>query len=168
MMKDFEQLSEGWIAGTLTEAEVNEFLQQLEQDHPGVPGTINGLLADPLVAGMGDDELREKLYSRFAELRDAHIAKGKVRKLFVRSMKWAAAILLVVASVIAAWFLTQTGKQPAILVDNGNVEPLIPGGDRAVLVLSDGSKIMLDSTANGRLAAQSGAVIYKTDGGQIN
>ncbi|HET8828700.1 MAG TPA: FecR family protein, partial [Pelobium sp.] len=44
---------------------------------------------------------------------------------------------------------------------------ILPGGNKAVLTLSDGSKINLDSTVNGEVAAQSGINIYKTNDGQL-
>lgn len=45
--------------------------------------------------------------------------------------------------------------------------PILPGGDRAVLSLSDGSVILLDSASDGLLAEQGGSRIVKTADGQI-
>ncbi|MGJ7030515.1 FecR family protein [Niabella hirudinis] len=42
-----------------------------------------------------------------------------------------------------------------------------PGGDRAVLTLADGSQIVLDSTANGKLAQQGSVEVIKLTNGQI-
>ncbi|MBB5622642.1 ferric-dicitrate binding protein FerR (iron transport regulator) [Pedobacter cryoconitis] len=42
-----------------------------------------------------------------------------------------------------------------------------PGGNKALLTLADGSKIVLDDAVNGQIAKQSGCVITKTTTGQL-
>ncbi|MBO9591950.1 MAG: DUF4974 domain-containing protein [Niabella sp.] len=44
---------------------------------------------------------------------------------------------------------------------------ILPGGDRAVLTLADGSQIVLDSAANGKLASQGNTDIIKLANGQL-
>ncbi len=44
---------------------------------------------------------------------------------------------------------------------------IVPAGDRAVLTLADGTRIVLDSAANGRLASQGNTQVLKLAGGQL-
>jgi transmembrane sensor len=65
-----------------------------------------------------------------------------------------AAILLLFG--IGTYFYT---KQPAPIKND-----ISPGGNQAVLTLSDGSTILLDSATNGKIAVQAGSSILKKDG----
>lgn len=47
------------------------------------------------------------------------------------------------------------------------VQDVAPGGNKATLMLDDGSKIILDDADNGTLATQGNASIVKTDSGQL-
>ena len=46
-------------------------------------------------------------------------------------------------------------------------EKIVPGGNKAVLTLADGSKVILNDVNNGHLASQDNVEIQKTDDGQI-
>ena len=51
--------------------------------------------------------------------------------------------------------------------DHAVVTDIAPGGDKAILTLGDGTKVVLDSAANGAIARQGGASVLKTANGQI-
>lgn len=79
----------------------------------------------------------------------------------------AAVILLVGAGVLLLW--KPAGKKtdtPAIV--NVFKNDVAPGGNRAVLTLGDGSAIVLDSAAKGKLASQGNITIAKTDAGRLS
>src|SRR5690606_23338425 len=44
---------------------------------------------------------------------------------------------------------------------------VLPGGERAILTLADGTTILLDSAANGNLANQGGTQVVKLADGQL-
>lgn len=85
--------------------------------------------------------------------------------------KWlsvAAVLLLMMGG--AYFFLRQ--KQQSSLAQNGaemlvNVKPVLPGGDKATLTLSDGRTIALDSTNNGTVSNEGGIKVTKL-GGQLS
>lgn len=82
--------------------------------------------------------------------------------------KYAAAILITLGSVAYLWINTRDGK--ALATTNGknrSQTDVSPGGDKAILTLADGSKIVLDSAANGDLAQQGNAQVVKLSNGQI-
>jgi transmembrane sensor len=85
------------------------------------------------------------------------------RRLMVRLMA-VAAILLVVVSTI--FFLNSNddkefAQQPAGTPAENDIAP---GGDKAVLTLANGSKIVLDTASNGALAQQGGIQVIKING----
>ncbi|HRE51135.1 MAG TPA: FecR family protein [Flavitalea sp.] len=85
-------------------------------------------------------------------------------------LRYAAAIILLVAGAgLYFWFdrsaETQVSQSPEPI--QAPIPDLPPGGDRAILTLSDGSSIVLDAAANGTLAKQGGTEIRKRADGQI-
>ena len=90
---------------------------------------------------------------------------AKTIRLFpVSRMAAAAVIALVITSGILLWqnHKATNGNNPATAKQD-----VAPIGNRAVLTLADGSTILLDSSANGLLAQQSGTQITKSTDGQI-
>lgn len=81
----------------------------------------------------------------------------------------AAAILLVALSLTTYFILRpQTSQQP--LVAKNEVKPrqdIAPGGNKAILILSNGKQINLSNAQNGRLAKEANAVIKKTADGKV-
>lgn len=102
----------------------------------------------------------------------AHRRKAAVRPLFGRGRWIAAAIFLGIA--IGAYYWVAFKKQPAPDTIVMNASDIGPGKAGAILTLSDGSQVVLDSLANGVIAAQNGAqailqngqLTYKMTGGQ--
>ena len=78
----------------------------------------------------------------------------------------ALAILILYAGV---FFIKQRKPhqyQPALVAKKNNSK-LLPGGNRAMLILSNGSAINLNDTKNGALANEKGVVIHKNADGRI-
>ena len=88
----------------------------------------------------------------------------------VRKMKWlhvAAAIIILIG--ISVFFFTRSTKNDMV-----KIEPLpevnndiLPGGDKAILTLANGSQIILDSAANGIVAQQGKTEVTKLANGQL-
>jgi len=57
--------------------------------------------------------------------------------------------------------IVKTEKKPSNAID------ILPGGNKALLTLDDGSTIVLDSTSNGIVAQQGGATVLKSGDGQL-
>ena len=82
----------------------------------------------------------------------------------------AAAAAILTGLIIAAGLLRQQNRSP------GNGKPIIasqyknevhPGGNHAILILADGSKLVLDSTKKGLLSVQGKARLTKVDSGSL-
>jgi ferric-dicitrate binding protein FerR (iron transport regulator) len=80
----------------------------------------------------------------------------------------AAALLLGAVSLII--FLLTKPTPPAITAGNKPAAPkqvIVPGGNKAILTLADGSTVILDSVANGTVTTQGGTRIIKNKNGQL-
>ncbi|MFA6945579.1 MAG: FecR family protein [Pedobacter sp.] len=85
---------------------------------------------------------------------------------YLKSISVAALILLTITTGIYFYSnrkIAETEQFAEIDVKND----ILPGYNKAILTLSDGSKISLDDAANGLLASQGNIAITKTDNGQI-
>lgn len=78
----------------------------------------------------------------------------------------AAAVLLIAAATTIFLLANRSGNNPP-LAEAGPGTQLIPGGNKAVLKLADGSTIGLDTAANGSLAEQGSIRVLKLDNGQL-
>lgn len=74
----------------------------------------------------------------------------------------AASIILCVA--VGFWFLKMNVKP---LTSKEMAAKILPGGNKAILTLADGSEISLTDMANGKLASQQGMMITKNKDGQL-
>lgn len=84
--------------------------------------------------------------------------------------RWAAAaaiLLLIVSSVFVFINRKETNTTVAKNTQPQQQQDRLPGGDRAVLTLADGSSIVLDSAGNGMLAQQGTTKIIKKEDGQL-
>lgn len=79
-----------------------------------------------------------------------------------------AAAVLVVMLGAGYWIKMFDRKQEQSLAEQKEPTPSIgPGTNKAVLILTDGSMIELDSAANGKLAQQGATSILKEEGGTV-
>jgi ferric-dicitrate binding protein FerR (iron transport regulator) len=83
--------------------------------------------------------------------------------------RWAAAAAVLLVLFSGTYFLLnrKSGAEQTPIVQTKKPTDIAPGGNRAVLTLSNGSKIILDSARNGLLAKQSGSSVIKTNIGRI-
>lgn len=90
-----------------------------------------------------------------------------VRQHRLRWWRYAAAILVVLGAAGGAYTWMVSGRQPAMVAVQEQHD-IMPGGDKAILTLADGSNIELDSMGNAQIAKQGGTAIVKAAGGQIS
>lgn len=147
--KRISQLEEKWLLGTITQEEKQEYARWYN-------------LADDAVldipASFAPD--RETLRARMLEKINANRspAVAPVHRIhFVRRRRWwaAAAVLILVCS--ATWILYDKSKKTESLTAQTTAHDVAPGKTGAVLILSDGRKIILDSTATGLVSKEGDA-----------
>lgn len=92
----------------------------------------------------------------------------RIRFLKTAWLKYAAAVLIIFGAAAYFWNTLRDDRETATTNDNRSFQTDIPpGGDKAILTLADGSKIILDSAADGMLANQGGVQVVKLANGQI-
>jgi transmembrane sensor len=105
------------------------------------------------------DKSRKILEARLARTKPVH----RIHFLRIAWIRYAAAIIILFGIGAYLYINNQKGKPS---VTQTNPVPLqndvAPGGNRASLTLADGSKIVLDSAANGKIAQQGQASVEKS------
>jgi transmembrane sensor len=82
---------------------------------------------------------------------------------------WAAAVLLISCSIGGWLFYSDKSATNQYAVKPPVIKQpvIIPGGNKAILTLADGSAILLDSATNGQLASQGHTKVIKLTNGQL-
>ncbi len=65
-------------------------------------------------------------------------------------------------------FMTREKTSAPVIADHNSLEDFKPGSNRAVLLLSDGTRVLLDSQSNGTIARQGNVNVVKSADGQIS
>ncbi|WP_158800072.1 FecR family protein [Pedobacter sp. L105] len=86
----------------------------------------------------------------------------RIKKLMPVWLKYSAAALVLIVFSLSGYFILHSSEKHNLSARN-----ILPGGNKAVLTLSNGKKIILDNAARGQIATQSGINITKTASGQI-
>ena len=105
------------------------------------------------------------------ELREKMNASSKTKESSVLELfnwrKIAVAASILVAIGIGTFVLFQKSDQSPLVVTSNGSSDKEPGKTGAILTLSNGSKIILDSVGNGLLANQNNTVVSKKNGGVV-
>ena len=100
------------------------------------------------------------------DLRRKNRGIGRRGVVVFRKLAVAAAVLLVLAG--GAWWWRNSAVRPSDQVkQEQGIADFKPGGNRAVLTLSGGRRIVLDSAANGVLTQQGNTQVQKLSNGQL-
>lgn len=115
---------------------------------------------------------KDRIFNR-ALAAGANPTPGRVHPLPVRKRRWpavaAAAILILSIGAAGAsyWYFRNPARINRPLAQNVFKNDVLPGSNKAILTLSNGTKIILDSAHNGALARQGNTTVIKLDGGQL-
>ncbi|WP_025146519.1 FecR family protein [Pedobacter jeongneungensis] len=102
-----------------------------------------------------NSSLKDQIWQKTAQ------AKSASKKRFFRLIYYGAAASLAGLVFFASlYFKSPPPKQNLLISKSGRI---LPGQDKAMLVLADGSRITLDNSTNGQLAVQAGTQIVQSD-----
>lgn len=109
----------------------------------------------------------DKMYERILQEKDKLDAQPKLRK--IPWSRWAAAAVVIVLVGSGYYYFTrQNEPQKAVVLQQKKTDDIAPPNTaNAVLTLSNGQKIILDSTGNGRVAMQGNVNVVKLADGEI-
>jgi len=153
LKKEFLELRKKYLNGTASPAEI----QLLEQYYELFSEEANSTdqLTHQEIADL-EEYLKEGIQNRI-------IAKQKPAiSFYKRTFIRAAAVLVFVSAGI--FYLLYNSHTPAQIADNTlKNHDIAPGGNKAILTLSNGSIVTLNNRKNGYLVTQAGAMVVKTD-----
>jgi transmembrane sensor len=130
------------------------------------PGELQAIFQEEFMAALSRvrPEDSGRAQTLLAQIHERAGIPAPVRRMGV--WRWwvaAAAVVLLLGSLGGLWVM----RKPSAPVVHVTVADVAPGGNKAVLTLSGGQKIVLDSAGNGVLAQQGGASVVKVDSGMI-
>jgi transmembrane sensor len=146
------ELADKWLKGTITPRE-RELLDQWYDTDTGEPINWTG-------AGDTEEELQVRL------LANIKTGRNKVRRLPNRKWYIAAAASILIFLSAGGYFLLHK-KQPIQQIAQNQIYEIKPGGNKAILTLSNGRAISLTDAKNGKIAAQANTIVKKTRAGLI-
>lgn len=141
------------------DAVVHELWSQLDLTKP------LSIRSDLIYKRIAEDERLQKDNERV-------LSKTKSTKMIsLLSKHWFAKVASILVFGTALFFYYQPAEKGIELqtsrVQKASVAEVLPGGNRAMLTLTDGTVINLDRSANGDVAEEAGMRIVKTDDGEI-
>ena len=162
--EDIAVLIEKYLNGAISAEErlqLDQWYSSLADDEAALP-----------VSSEDEKDISERLQRRI--FNTIALYRSHTRRLFFRGWQLpviAASVILILVSV-AAYYYIFPGKLPkASLAQKGPVPAeagIVPGGNRALLTLADGSTIVLDSASNGMLSRQGNVKVLKLDNGLLS
>jgi len=169
-------LFQQYLDNSISTDEYQEFLSLLNTD------TINdNLLSDLKIfwdqsskspLSLPKAEWDEKVNYLLHQLKEENVSKVPVKKLTNwYKLKWVAAILLPILITGGYYFskkLSSSSLNNKEIVAIPNLTKAIePGGNKAMLVLSDGTSISLNDSSNGTISNQGNTKVIKLGNGQL-
>ncbi|RFM36910.1 FecR family protein [Chitinophaga silvisoli] len=139
--KTFSILLEKYLGGNISQEEVNNLLDSLEDDsmRQQWETAIGGILAD----------------------------QAQPRRQKRPLMPYAAAAAILTLLVSGILYFTQRHEPAPKPLATQQAHTITPGGNKAILTLADGSQITLDSATNGAIAHQGNVQVIKLNNGQL-
>jgi ferric-dicitrate binding protein FerR (iron transport regulator) len=167
----FQELLDKYLTGRMTEQEWKNFSELLNvPEHKNrLAAIIDTELTEHAFDGEPDNNtlaaIQENLYN--------NLQAGKERSariIYYMKRLAVAAVFIMMLSAVAWWLISKKPAQPEIAQKNKvkKETPLVPGGNRAILKLSDGTEIILDSAGDGTLVQQGQAKVIKLGDGRLS
>ena len=165
-----------YLNNSITQYQYQELLELLQVD------TISDSLAIELKAlweQSGNDPIElhggqwdQKMQLLQQRLSENEVATAPVVKLSSwYKVRWAAAAVFLLMLSYGVYKLLPSSKPVAvpdnILAKIDTLKDVLPGGNKAVLILADGTSIILDSASNGTIASQGSTKVIKLNTGQL-
>ncbi len=148
----------------LSEEETAQLWEALREGHgrDAWEEALLALLQDKTKHGHANPERMEQVYASIRPAETPVVPVARRRWLYPVA---AAAIVAVIIVTAALWRFRP--QQPLAGHANAPAHQVMPGGNKAVLTLADGSTITLDSAANGALARQGNVQVVQVSNGQL-
>lgn len=165
----FKELMEQFISGEISSEGKAMLLSML--DNPQYSEELNTILREnydsveiPSISSKATEKFIKELGKKTESSQKTK--ESSVLELF-NWRKIAVAASVLVAIGIGTLVFLQKNNQSSVVVVSRGIEDKEPGKIGAILTLSNGSKIVLDSVGNGLLANQNNTIVSKKKGGVV-
>ncbi|MBC9913463.1 FecR family protein [Chitinophaga varians] len=154
-----------YLNEALSEEETAQLWETLRDGHGQEvwDEALLALLQDKSKHGHANPERMEQIYASIRPADTPVVPVSRRRWLYPAA---AAAILAVLVATAFLW-RARSPQQPLAGHPEAPVHEVLPGGNKAVLILADGSSIALDSAGNGALAQQGNVQVVQVNNGQL-
>jgi ferric-dicitrate binding protein FerR (iron transport regulator) len=167
MRERLQQLLDIYHSGDLTEDQRRELVSLLDNEEAAEQFAI-----------FVQERFPEEAFSIEGDLprTEDRIVQGVLRRIqatpvrrisFLRRWGWAAAAILLIGAGVLFEMMRGSVRPAVVSGGAGAGQDIAPGGNKAVLTLSDGTTITLDSTVSGAIAQQGNTSIVKQADGRI-
>lgn len=152
-----QELARKWQEGTITEEEKLLFNQWY---HSFEDGSLEEVTSE------NPKHLKMRLYKAISEREHIPVNGSWIFK-NIRYISAVAASLFLLLSIGGYFYFSDTKTVQQNQISQNKTHDIAPGGNKAVLTLADGSKIVLNDAKNGVLASQGNLSISKNKEGQV-
>lgn len=160
--KEFLEITDRYLEGTASkeQIEIIEAYYQLFSEEPEVMERIDAFGLNGV-----EQKIRQRINKRIKAAENVSVASPifNITKISYRIA--VAAMLLISLSLGIYFYMNRSASYSAMQI--GVTNDVAPGGNKAVLTLADGKKIILNDVPNGTVVSQSGMVISKTKSGEL-
>ncbi|HUP11938.1 MAG TPA: FecR domain-containing protein [Niastella sp.] len=168
---NFQELLDKYLTGTLTETERNRFYELLND--PEHNKQLAAIIDKELYEHQFESEPDNNILAAIQENIQSGIQAEKAKRAkIIRLTRWltVAAVVIIGFCGVAWWWLTAENPTQNEIVEQKPVNgknAITPGGNKAILKLSDGREIVLDSAGEGTLTKQGQSNVIKSGDGQL-
>ncbi|MFI5139426.1 MAG: FecR family protein [Sphingobacteriales bacterium] len=154
LKKEFRILTKKYLNGTATPAEIQiiEQYYDLFGDETEFTGQLTGPETEIL-----ENRLKEGIVNRIS------IKENKTVPFYRGTLMRAAAILIFVSAGAYFFYSRHTRQSQQIAQNKPYKTDIAPGGNKAILTLANGTKLILNNAKNGDLSTQAGTRVVKQD-----
>ncbi|SKB86955.1 FecR family protein [Daejeonella lutea] len=159
--KEFKILVDKYLSGTASPEEEEYLLNYYDSFQE------NEISWDEDKMGIRE-EVKSKLYTRALNKISEVERSGMRRTKYL--MKWSlAAAVIMIVSVAVYFYSLQADPVPVLAAKKEKpvLNDILPGGNKAILTLADGTQIILDNAADGTLTTQGNISVNKNKDGQL-
>lgn len=162
--KELAALVNKYLAEDLSREEAEQLLDSLsdEEAREQWEASLTALLHNKTAHGLSDPDRMQAAFRSIMENKQA-----KQIPIYKKWWRAAAAVLLIGFAGSTAFLLYNKAGSRTTEVNSKPMHNVVPGGNKAVLTLGDGSQITLDSAGNGAIASQGNMQVIKLNGGQL-
>ncbi len=168
MKRPFSELLSDYLNGTLPAAELEEFFSLVPANRDLLADAIDGKAAmdQPLPENKDRTErMLLQLEAVLDKMDEPASERAEVPRIpFLRRWGWVAAASVLMLAAAAYFLIASNKKNQSSAALAAKTADIVPGHKGAILTLSNGTQVLLDSLDNGIIAHQTGAKVLLQNG----